>query len=196
MGRVAAVAFFALVAFAWCSWNGRGIERPPGVLAPNAPQQELVKDGPHWEIAGFDVQGLARFELEARVLSAERYRFGREAELSPVDLALGWGPMSANAVIDTLDISQSGRFYHWSSSEPMIEPVEITRHSANMHMVPLDDAARATLLGARRGNLVRLSGWLIGARGRDGWKWRSSLTRSDSGAGACEVVLVESVSLE
>jgi hypothetical protein len=196
MGQVVVVALLALVAFAWCSWNERGIERPPGVLAPNEPQQEAVDDGPRWEISGFDVRALARFEVEARVLSAERYRFDREAALSPVDLALGWGPMSANAVLETLDISQGGRFFRWSSREPMIEPGEITRHSANMHMVPLDDAARATLLGARRGNLVRLRGWLIEARGPDGWRWRSSLTRSDSGAGACELVLVENVSLE
>ncbi|MDH4134437.1 MAG: hypothetical protein OEV31_06575 [Gammaproteobacteria bacterium] len=27
----------------------------------------------------------------------------------------------------------------------------------------------------------------------DGWQWRSSLTRTDSGNGACEVVLVKSM---
>ena len=30
----------------------------------------------------------------ARVLGTERYRFDRASELSLVDLALGWGPMS------------------------------------------------------------------------------------------------------
>jgi hypothetical protein len=196
VGQLIAALLLALVAYAWCAWSGAGIERPPGVLAPEDPHQELVKDGPTWEIGEYHVQGLARFEVSARVLSSERYRFDAGAKLAPVDLALGWGPMSANAVIDTLDISQGGRFYFWSSSEPMIEPGEINRHSANMHMVPLDAAARATLLAARRGNLVRLSGWLIEARTDEGWKWRSSLTRSDTGAGACELVLVESVALE
>jgi hypothetical protein len=135
------------------------------------------------------VRALARFELAARVLSAERYRFDREAKLSPIDLALGWGPMSSNAVLDTLDISQGGRFFHWSSREPMIAPGEIMRHSANMHMVPVDEATRATLLEARGGSLVFLSGWLVEAKA-DGWKWRSS-PRAASGAGACELVLVE-----
>jgi len=176
--------------------SGRPVERPPGVLAPDAPLQEDVKDGPSWEIGEYDVHALARFELEARVLSAERYRFDREADLAPIDLALGWGPMSANAVLDTLDISQGGRFFHWWSREPMIAPSEITRHSANMHMVPLDAAARATLLDARSGSLVHLKGWLVEAKAKDGWKWRSSLTRADSGAGACELVLVENIELE
>ena len=92
--------------------------------------------------------------------------------------------MSTNAVLATLDISQGGRFFYWSSSEPMIAPGEITRHSANMHMVPLDAAARATLLAARSGSLVFLSGWLVEAKAKDGWRWRSSLSRGDSGAGA------------
>ncbi|MBM4335703.1 MAG: hypothetical protein FJ108_07300 [Deltaproteobacteria bacterium] len=190
------VALLAVVWVGYAVWDARPIARSPGVLAPGEPVQQNLTEGPHWRLGGYDVQALARFELEARVLSAERYRFDREAELAPVDLALGWGPMSANAVIDTLDISQGGRFFHWWSREPMIAPGEISRHSANMHMVPLDDDVRATLLDARRGNLVRLAGWLIEARASDGWKWRSSLSRGDSGAGACELVLVERVELD
>ena len=196
----ASMARCVLVLLVLCAayrcWIEQPVSRPSGVLAPNAPVQEMLHDGPHWQLGDYDVHALARFELQARVLSAERYRFGREADLAPVDLALGWGPMSTNAVIDTLDISQGGRFYHWSSREPMIEAREIIRHSANMHMVPLEPAARATLLDARRGNLVHLKGWLIEAHANGGWKWRSSLARDDVGRGACELVLVENIELE
>jgi len=186
-----------LVLFAaYQCWTGRAIPRDPGVLAPDDPRQELLSDGPHWQLGDYDVHALALFALRARVLSAERYRFDREADLAPVDLALGWGPMSANAVLDTLSIGQGGRFYSWSSREPMIEPREISRHSANMHMVPLDADVRATLLDARRGNLVDLKGWLVEAQGKDGWRWRSSLSRDDVGSGACELVLVQTVQLE
>jgi len=177
-------------------WIGRSVSCPPGILAPNPPLQENVDDGPEWEIGAYAVHALARFELEARVLSAERYRFDREADLAPVDLALGWGPMSANAVLDTIDISQGGRFFYWSSREPMIDAGEIQRHSANMHMVPVDSGTRATLLDVRGGNLVHLKGWLVEAQAKDGWKWRSSLSRGDSGQGACELVLVEEAEIE
>lgn len=190
------VAILVVAFLAYQLVGASEIERPDGVLAPEAPVQETVRDGPSWEIGDYEVHALARFELDARVLSAERYRFDREADLAPIDLALGWGPMSANAVIDTLDISQGGRFFRWWASEPMIAPSEISRHSANMHMVPLDAAVRATLLDARSGSLVHLKGWLVEAKGKDGWTWRSSLTRADSGAGACELVLVEDIELE
>ena len=192
-----AVLLVVALAVAYHCWGGRGIPRPDGVLAPDDPIQENVPDGPHWQVGRYDVRGLASFEVNARVLSAERYRLDRESELAPVDLALGWGPMSSNEVIDALSIGQGGRFYTWSSSShPPIPPLEISRHSANMHMIPVDDAVRSTLLDARRGNLVHLRGWLIEAKSPDGWHWRSSLTRGDTGGGACEVVLVESLSLE
>jgi hypothetical protein len=41
---------------------------------------------------------------------------------------------------------------------------------------------------------VIVRGYLVEARGADGWRWRSSLTREDTGAGACELIWVESVS--
>jgi hypothetical protein len=37
---------------------------------------------------------------------------------------------------------------------------------------------------------------LVEVRNNKGWFWRSSLTRSDSGNGACEVVFVEAAEIE
>jgi hypothetical protein len=63
---------------------------------------------------------LAGFSVEARVLSRKDYRRGREAALSPTDLALGWGAMSAPGMARRLDVTQSGRWYHyqWSGEAP------------------------------------------------------------------------------
>jgi hypothetical protein len=33
------------------------------------------------------------------------------------------------------------------------------------------------------------------SRAPDGWRWRSSLTREDTGAGACELVWVERIAV-
>jgi hypothetical protein len=194
---VVRIAILALVlaACAWHVWSTRPITRPPGILVPDAPRQEIVRDGPRWRIEGHEVRGLARFAVVGRVLSAERYRFDRAAELSPLDLALGWGPMSANEVIEALDISQGSRLYIWSSFEPPISSDAIALHSANMHMIPATAEERRTLLRARPGSVVRVIGWLVEVRGPDGWVWRSSLTRKDRGDGACEVVLVQRVEL-
>jgi len=146
---------------------------------------------------GFEIQPVARYEIRAKVLSTKRYRSGREADLSPVDFALGWGPMSDHTVTKQLDISQGNRWYQYSWSDaPPIDPAVIVRTSANTHLVPADDHIKARLLKVRRGEIVRLQGYLVNIKRPDGWSWRSSLTREDSGAGSCELMWVESVSVD
>ena len=62
-----------------------------------------------------------------------------------------------------------------------------------MHMVPASREVERALKSVRPGQEVALSGYLIEARAPDGWRWRSSLTREDTGAGACELVWVERI---
>ena len=59
-----------------------------------------------------------------------------------------------------------------------------------MHMLPADDAVAAALGDVEAGERVRIDGWLVQVNAPDGWRWRSSLTREDSGGGACELVYV------
>lgn len=184
------LAFAALVGFGlYQHLQHRPVDPGPGALAPNPPEQvdERAADFP---FKGYTLQPLQNFQIEARVLASERYRTGREADLSPVDLALGWGPMSDSAVLDKIRISQSSRFYYWHVDEFPIPRRDIERSSANMHMIPADDALASRLKSLRAGQVVRIEGWLVEARASDGWRWRSSLTRDDTGAGACEVVFV------
>ncbi|MCX7034205.1 MAG: hypothetical protein NT046_09575 [Arenimonas sp.] len=139
----------------------------------------------------FMMSPLAGFSIEARVLGREDYRFDDGASLSPTDLALGWNGMADPAVYRRLDISQSGRWYHyrWDASGPPLPLEEIIRSSANMHLVPANDAVAQALSRVRPDQTVRLQGWLIEAR-RENYVWRSSTTREDSGAGACELIYV------
>lgn len=173
-------------------WRDRPIERAAGVLAPKQPVQEAITESsPVWEKNGYRIRPLARFEIEARVLSKETYRFDREAELAPVDLALGWGRMSDSAVLAWLDIEQRHRFYYWRTQTFPIPRREIETHSANMHLIPANRIIEKKLKALRSGNLVKLSGFLAEAQADDGWRWTSSLTREDTGNGACELIWVE-----
>ena len=172
-------------------WQGRPVTHPPGILAPADPVQMPPESTAPWTFHDQRITPLARFEIRARILSAERYRFDRAAELSPVDFALGWGPMSDSRVLDAITIRQDGRWYYWSASHLPIPPAEIISHSANMHMIPVNGAVERRLLGARVGQIVHLEGDLVRADGPDGWHWVSSLSRTDTGDGSCEVVWVE-----
>lgn len=171
--------------------------RPPGVLAAEAPVQTGIVDGASFDHDAFRITPLAEFRIDARVLGRETYRFDAGAALAPIDLALGWGRMSDSTVIERLAISQSGRWYNyrWGAEGPPLPAEEIRMSSANMHLIPADAAVANLLEQVRVGDLVRLEGKLVQADGEDGWRWRSSLTREDSGGGACELIWVESVTL-
>jgi hypothetical protein len=109
-------------------------------------------------------------------------------------VALGWGAMSDSAVLAELSISQSGRFYYYQwQNQPPIPPTEIAIHSANMHLIPTNSEIEQKIKNMRVGQVVHIVGQLVEAKTADGWHWRSSLTRDDTGAGACELVRVESI---
>ena len=174
----------------------------PAVQGPTLAQQvqsQSPQQTPTTEAAfgfkGFTLRPLARLDLQARVLRREDYHLGKEADLSPFDLALGWQRMREDGVLSQLQISQSSRWYSYRwQDQPPLPPAEIARSSANMHMIPATDDVAAALSGVRKGDRVRIDGWLVEANAADGWRWRSSTTRDDTGGGACEVVYVCAIS--
>ena len=172
------------------------IEYSPGVLVMEQPRQHNQKPS-GFMLDGYQVTRKARFEIRARVLSIETYYLGRNADLSPVDLALGWGVMSDQAVIDQLNISQSARWYRWryEGSLPVPEQL-IIGSSSNMHMIPARKDVERSLKNLRKGDIISLDGYLVDVDHPSGWQWRTSMSRTDTGDGACEIVYVESLIVE
>lgn len=191
------LVLFTLCLFGAVRWyQQRPQAHPAGVLVGDEPVQVEPSERTPIERGDFELRPLADFSVRARVLSRHDYRFGVESALSPTDFALGWGRMSDTAVIAQLDIAQSARFYtyRWTGAPP-IPREEIVRSSSNMHLIPADDAVAADIARVRTGEVVELQGRLVEARRADGWRWTSSLRRDDSGAGACELVLVDAISV-
>lgn len=190
-----------LIALAWHFWPlpvPAVQTAPPQVPAPDGdlsgPIQRDLRDGPRFELDGIAARALAEYTLSTRVLSAERYRLGRSAALAPIDLALGWGRMTEPAVLDRLDIRQGGRWYFWRyQGAPPLPEDEITRSSANVHLIPADRQVASSLRRASPGRTVTLRGYLVQLEAADGWRWKSSLRRDDSGDGSCELMYVQAV---
>lgn len=192
MNRWPLVLAPALLILYWLISPGE-VRHGPGVLAPKEPEQRGLEGAATWQASGYTFRPLADFRIEARVIRREDYWLGRESELSPVDFVLSWGPMSDQRVLDGLHITQRGRWYHWQARQLPIPRREIESHSANMHMIPADREVRSLLDAVRSGDLVRIRGYLVEVQAPDGWRWRSSLSRSDTGNGSCEVVWVEDI---
>ncbi|WP_413624143.1 hypothetical protein [Luteibacter sp. Lutesp34] len=185
-----------LLACAWGGyswWHHRPLHNRPGVLAAEVPDQEPVEGGTTLSRGHFTLTPRATFSMTGRVLSREDYQLDDLAPIAPTDLAMGWGRMSDSAVLDHIRISQSNRFYYWYTDQFPIPRHEIEDSSANMHMIPANDEAARALREVRTGEVVHVEGFLVDVKRDDGWHWNTSLTREDTGAGGCEIVLVESL---
>ena len=179
---------------AWGQWRLRDMHPPDGQIAPLEPMQNNLDEAVNLQHGRWRLVERASYDITARILHREDYRFDPLSDLIPEDLALGWGPMSDNRVLAHFEISQGGRFYSWQSLGALSVPRQVAvTHSANTHVIPGDTEVRRELAALRAGEVVHLIGSLVDGERDDGLRIRTSMTRNDEGAGACEVMLVDTV---
>lgn len=171
------------------------IEYGPGVKVPDIPLQSDIKNPQTFEFKEHTITPLAEYNIRAKILSIETYSSGREAELSPIDLALGWGKMSDESVLENINIRQARRWYYWRTNRLPIPKNEIEISSCNVHIIPADDVVEDQLEGLVIGQIINLKGYLVAVKGKDNFQWKSSLSREDTGNHACEIMFVKEVSI-
>jgi hypothetical protein len=177
-------------------WQLRPVHPSDGPIAPDDPLQADADGAAPTVLGRWRLTPRARYDITARILAREDYRFDRLSDLIPEDLALGWGPMSDNKVLRAFDISQSVRFYSWMPKQALPIPRQaVIEHSANTHVIPADAGVARQLKRVRIGQVIHLRGYLVNAVRDDGVYITTSMTRSDSGPGSCEVLLVEQVEI-
>ena len=199
MDRLIIFAFATLLGALWLltRWSDEVI-RGPGVLVRGSPLQENHrKKTPPVIMGNWRLEPVASYQIEARVLEVENYDSDEIDELVPLDFLLGWGPMSDSGLIEKLDLGISRRYATWRYwGEAPASMKTISEHASNHHLVPADSSIRELLEGVRAGHIVTMRGELVNIHSKVGHEFfRSSLTRTDSGPGACEVMLVRSVSV-
>ena len=178
----------------WAQWRLRPLHTADGPLAPAEPLQTALDGAIPLAHGRWMLTPRARYDITARILGREGYRFDAISDLVPEDLALGWGPMSDNRILRDFQIGQSSRFYSWRPKAALPIPrQEVIEHSANTHVIPADSSIQSQLERLREGQVVHLMGLLVDAVRDDGRWMHTSLTRSDTGNGACEVMLVEHI---
>jgi len=181
MKKVLYLTLILLAILAWRDWNRREIVHEPGVLVTELPRQSALEGGDSILLDEYRLTRRAGFTIRARVLSRENYRWGSESDLSPIDLALGWG--------------SRWYFTRYDSPAPITDQA-IINNSSNMHMVPANQWVLKKLKEVRRGDVVRLKGFLVDIDSDSGFYWRTSLRRDDTGNGSCELFYVEDIYIE
>ncbi len=148
-----------------------------------------------WEENGMTwaIRPQASYQIAARILSNKRY-YDWQSGVAPRDLALGWGDMSDPSVDEWIHWRQSNRWYHYEWNNGAYSRSYITSHTANVHIIPTTDNLDKAPRQLEKNDLVYLEGYLVDLQVRDGagvGRVNTSLSREDTGAGACEVLYVE-----
>lgn len=187
------VVFFALVGLAFLR-DHTDITQYDGVIAPNDPvQRNLPRKQSVMSKGEWKVSALAQYDITARVLGRKDYTFDKTSDISPMDLALGWGLMSDNRILDDITIRQNDRWYFVESTSTELSIRDIMQNSANTHIIPHDERVASVLDIVKKGHVVELSGYLVECLSETLDPWKSSLVRNDTGDEACEILVVKSV---
>ncbi len=177
----------------------------PARAAGEPEQQDLRGARPiEYEKKGYRVRLVPRaaYQVTGYVVEKSTELLDEWDFVTPMDLALAWGPVASPEVLQRLDFHLSRRYvsYRWKGEAPLGAGV-LASHIANNHLIPASEEVERTLEDVRVGDLVTLAGKLVDLEIRDGqgrvrFANRTSLTRSDVGSGACEQIWVEAVAVD
>ncbi len=189
--------WFVVIMLAVCIWWGYAhfhtLSVNPVITASQNIAENASTSAPSSQDVTYQVRVLQTYQGEFRVLSSQNYFTGREAQFSPLDIAVGWADMARPEIYSQVEIKQRNRWYYWQTEHLPIALAQISQQSANMHLVPANDRIAKQFKHIHQHDLLYLKGALIEIRANDGWRWRSSLSRNDTGSGACEVMRVDEI---
>ena len=189
--RLLALLALSLIVFTTLSRSNAELPLQPEISI--VPSQTAALGAGSWRQGEYRVEPLAAYDVTARVLSTRTYDQNREADVSPIDFALGWGPMADRGLLENLSVSQRDRWYFVRWRNAPVQAEQVIANSANTHLLPANPEVAAQLEAVQPGDIVRLEGYLVQVSASDGWTWTSSTKRTDTGDGSCEVLWVESV---
>lgn len=183
-------------------------EKPGRIDVYAEPAQNAVENGEplYRGPAGAEVRPLAEYAISAKVLGARiNRRYGEGDGLFPIDLALAWGKVADSDYDDYLD-------YHfdniWIYNQWLMYRVDpdrlpngitqgyIVSHISNNHVFPANENVYDAVAHLRKNQEVLLAGFLVSAKEPNGRTMTSSMSRTDSDAGACECFYVTRVQVE
>jgi hypothetical protein len=169
-------------------------------LAPSEPTQEELSEPKTFPFKGYSIRELAHFQAKGLLLSKINYSSAsgeHRGVLSPSDFAIGWGPMSIPNNLKNFTYFQKGRFFYYASVMSFAETAaryHADWHVSNIHLIPADNNIAEAIDRIKPRDIVTLKGSLVEVFYQHQRIWKSSLSRTDTGDGACELLFVTYIS--
>ena len=143
---------------------------------------------------------LAEYKVSGVVVSKKSYSDDWEGEISPVDLAIAWGKLAEPECDRYITFSHSHRWYRyqWKDGSPF-DVSYVIAHSANNHIISARKNIDRALKMIKKRDRVVLEGYLVNLKGTYQGRevaWNTSMSRTDTGNGSCELFYVSKVRID
>lgn len=165
-------------------------------IAPAHPRQVNLDSSAERSLGGITLTHHAQMDVDAVVVTTRNFGDSSNImdQIAPKDLGLAWGNVSAPFILRRIRFNTDGRFMSWRLKEPVpLSNLEIAMSMGNFHLIPASKRVADSINRVVPGDKVRLQGFLVTALHPSGWTATSSLSRSDSGEGACEIMVVDAI---
>lgn len=146
------------------------------------------------------IEPRAEYDIEALLIGKEKYSSWEIAQIIPYDLALVWGDFAKRENLQSIDYGQRLRHvsYSYRYDQVRLSGEYMSSHISNNHIIPANEAVYQKIKNYKINRRIHLKGYLVRAyvpigSGKEFRVMDSSMTRKDSGDGACEIIYVEEV---
>jgi hypothetical protein len=148
----------------------------------------------------FLITPVAEYKIFGVVVSKETYSSDWDGKISPVDLAIVWGKLAEPEYDSYINYNQRNRwyFYQYKSGSPFDNSFVIS-HSGNHHIIPANENVHRAIKTIKEKERVVLEGFLVNIKGTYKGQtvtWNTSLSRTDTGNGSCELFYVSKVRID
>ncbi|WP_422486965.1 hypothetical protein [Gudongella sp. DL1XJH-153] len=131
----------------------------------------------------------AEYDIRGFVKGKRKYS-DYSSQVSDYDIILVWGDLNKEEYDQFVNYSQSGRWYYYTYETGRIDQSFIAKNSANVHLIPENDEVKREIKKIDKNDYIRIEGYLVDVH-FDSGDWKTSMTRGDTGNGACEIIFVK-----
>lgn len=135
---------------------------------------------------------LQPFQGNFRILGSKVYQNDEQAKFSPIDYAVSWGLFAQPEIARHISVKQYDRYLNWKIPKLPVPAEQAMQMVSNMHIIPANPEIAQQIKQVKRGDLVYLKGDLVEIKDKN-LVWKSSLTPTDTGDGACELFRVQAI---
>lgn len=171
-------------------------QQPLQINLTNSPETLTIKGINTKKFRNLSIVPKAEYKITARVASKKRYYDGA-GDLANYDYALVWGKYANTDYMKKVKYRQNSRWFLFQTSDTTLSVSDILRNSANTHLIASNKNINKAIKKVKKNSIVSLEGYLVyvkwDSKHSHNITWNSSLTREDSGDGACEILYVTKI---